>query len=79
MSVNRRVGSFTRRVVVVAVASVCAAGTLAASAVAAPSSESRGCQKVTALYEGGNPGIATAAATPGGYGPCGTGTPPGRG
>ena len=44
---------------------------------AAPSGNTHGCAAVTAQFESGNPGIATASSTPFGYGPCGTGTPGG--
>ena len=57
---------------------VAASGVLGAGvARAAPSGETQGCAAVIALFEAGNPGIATAAATPFGYGACGFGVPGG--
>ncbi len=50
----------------------------AGAAHAAPSGDTQGCAVVAALFESGNPGIATAASTPFGYGACGAGVPGGR-
>ncbi len=50
----------------------------AGAARAAPSGDTQGCAVVMALFESGNPGIATAAGTPFGYGACGIGVPGGR-
>jgi hypothetical protein len=49
----------------------------AGAARAAPSGDTQGCAVVIALSESGNPGIATAAGTPFGFGPCGFGVPGG--
>ncbi len=47
------------------------------AAGAAPGDDTQGCAAVTGQAESGNPGIATAAGTPYGYGPCGKGAPGG--
>ncbi len=49
----------------------------AGAAHAAPTGDTRGCAVVAGLFEDGNPGIATAASTPFGYGACGIGVPGG--
>ena len=57
---------------------IAAFGVLGAGAAhAAPTGDTQGCAQATALFERGNPGIATAAGTPFGYGPCGIGVPGG--
>ncbi len=49
----------------------------AGAAGAAPSGDTQGCAAVIGQSARGNPGIATAASTPFGYGPCGFGVPGG--